>query len=95
MLRGGTQHGDGAVMLACAALQGADFAADLLGSHIIIADFLAQCLSGGVGSFQCGLGSDLLLLGTLHIGLQLKLGGLKILQLLQPHGDLQHTQLIA
>ena len=95
MLRGGTQHGNGAVVFTGIALQGADFAANLLGSHVVIADFLAQRLSGGVGSFQCGLGSDLLLLGCFHIGLQLELGGLEILQLLQPHGDLQYTQLIA
>ena len=95
MLCGGTQHGDGAVVLACIALQGADLAADLLGGHIVIAHFLAQCLSGGVGGLQSGLGSELLLLGTLHIGLQLELCGLEILQLLQPHGNFQYTQLIA
>ena len=95
MLRGGTQHGDGAVMLTGVALQGADLAADLLGSHVAAAHFLAQRLSCGIGSFQSGLGSDLLLLGSFHIGLQLELGSLEILQLLQPHGDLQHTQLIA
>ena len=88
------QNGDGAVVLAGSGLQLSQPGTERLRLQIVLPHLLAQFLHGGIGGFQLRLRPLLIGPGRLHIGLQLELGGLEVLQLLQPQADLQHTQLI-
>ncbi len=94
MRNGGLQHGDGALCLGGGGIQGRHVLADGLGGHVVLlgqpgalrlfAEHRVHRLLGGVP-----VGA-----GGLAVGFQLQGGGLEILQLLQPHADLQHTQLV-
>ena len=75
-------------------LQPADLGAQGLGVHIVLPYLLAAALTLLVGGVQRDLGLAALLGGQLRVRLQLHLSGADILQLLQPHGDLQHAQLV-
>ena len=90
----GAQHRHGGLLLTGGGLQPADLGAQGLGVHIVLPYLLTAALTLLVGGVQRGLGLTALLSGQLRVRLQLHLGGADILQLLQPHGDLQHAQLV-
>ena len=90
----GAQHRHGGLLLAHGALQPIQTGAQGLGVHVVLPHLLAAALALLIGGVQCRLRPAALLRRQLRVGLQLQLGRADILQLLQPHGDLQHPQLI-
>ena len=90
----GAQHRHGGLLLTGGGLQPADLGAQGLGVHIVLPHLLTAALTLLVGGVQRDLGLAALLSGQLRVRLQLHLGSADILQLLQPHGDLQHPQLV-
>ena len=94
MLHRGLQHRDGRRLLAGGGLRLGHLTAQRVSRHVVLPHLLGKTLSLGVGLIQRRLGLVTGLLGLSRIALQLQLGGPQVLQLLQPHGDLQHPQLI-
>ena len=95
VLQAGIQHGGRAVLLADLPLQLGDFPARRLLVHIVLPGTLSELFVGRVQIVQRLLGLLLLFHGGGIICLQLPALGLQLLQIAQPHGDLQHPQLIA
>ena len=65
-----------------------------LGLHVLVPHLLPQALILGEELVHPGLGGVPLLLGGPQVRLQLPGGGFQVLQVREPHGDLQQPQLI-
>ena len=89
------QHGDTGFQLGGFAVQLARLGAERFGFHIVLPHLLGTGIRLGIDGIQRILSALLIFLRRLEIALQLEGRGFQRLQLLQPHGNLQHAQLIA
>ena len=92
---GRLQHGDGRGFLPGGAVGFAGLLPQRLRLYVVLAHLLGEALAQRVGLVQRLLRPVALRLGQRRVGFQLQPRRAQILQLLQPHGDLQHTQLVA
>ena len=91
----GLQHGNGGLLLGHGAVQRRYLCAQALSLHIVFPHRVGAALTFGIHRVQRRLRPFLILQRGGVIALQLQRGGFQILQVLQPNGDLQHTQLVA
>ena len=91
----GLEDGDVRLLLADLAIQARHLGAQLFGGHVVLANFFTAVLGLGVDGVQVGFGLGLILLGGFQVRLELQGLGAEGLEVFQPHGDLQHAELVA
>ena len=91
---GALQHGDSRFLLLHLAVQFCGLGTDALGLHVLLPHLLAELLALGVEGVQGGAGLVPGGFRGMEIRFQLPGAGLQLVQIGQPHGDLQKAQLV-
>ena len=94
MDNGALQHGDGRFLFLGLSIQFRGIKPDALRLHVLLPHPLAILLTLGIEGVQCGTGFVTLSFRIVEVHLQLPGVHLQRVQIFQPHGDFQQTQLI-